>query len=199
MKIRPLLEKIVERSAPGRFPSYKKAHVVKSLEIASKGGIGRASLGTYLGLSEGVVRTLVRRLVEEELIEVSPKGISISNKGERFLDEIHSLIKMLEVPNTRDTVGIHNYAVLVKGAFNKVRLGVEQRDAALLVGARGATTIVYKKYLWIPGMNRKPEMELSEFIVKNLSPEEEDVVIIGTGDTVLTAEIGALSAAIDLA
>ena len=199
MKIRPLLEKIVERSAPGRFPSYKEAHVVKALELASKGGIGRASLGASLGISEGVVRTLVRHLLEEELIEVSPKGISISKKGERFLDEIHSIIKMVKVPNTTDTIGTYNYAVMVKGAFNKVRLGVEQRDAALLVGARGATTIVYKTYLWIPGMNRKPEMELSEFIEKNLFPEEEDVVIIGTGDTVLTAEIGALSAAICLA
>ncbi|MCJ7573115.1 hypothetical protein MUO93_02485 [Candidatus Bathyarchaeota archaeon] len=199
MNFKPILRRIVERSAPGRSPSFNEAHVVKALELASKGGIGRASLGACLGIGEGVVRTLIRHLFEEDLIEVSPKGVLTSKKGERFLTEIRSIIRMTGAPNTRDTVGAHNYAVLVRGASNKVRLGVEQRDAAILVGARGATTIVYKTGLWIPGMDRKPDVELSEFIETNLYPEEEDVVIIGTGDTVLDAEIGALSAAIDLA
>ena len=198
MEVRHLLEKIVERSAPGRFPSYNEAQVIKALELTSKSRIGRASLCISLGIGEGVMRTLVKHLLDERLIEVSPKGISISKNGQQFLDEIHSIIKTVEAPNTTDTVGTHNYAVLVKHAFNKIRLGVEQRDAALFVGSMGATTIVYNKGPWIPGMNRKPEKELSEYIEKNLSPEEGDVVIIGTGDTILSAEIGALSAAIEL-
>ena len=198
MTFKPTLRRIVERSAPGRTPSFNEAQVVKALELASKGGIGRASLGTSIGIGEGMVRTLIKHLSKEDLIEVSPKGVLTSKKGERFLTEIHSILRMTGIPNTIDTVGAHNYAVLVKGASKQVRLGVEQRDAAILTGARGATTIVYKKGLWIPGMDRKPDVKLSEFIENNLHPEEEDVVIIGTGDNVLDAEIGALSAAIDL-
>jgi len=198
MSFRTALRRIVERSAPGRAPSFGEAHVIKALELASGEGVGRAALSTRLGVGEGVARTLIRHLREADLIEVTARGLTTSRKGELLLGDIHAVIQRVGVaPATDDTVGGHNYAVLVRGAAARVRAGVEQRDAALLSGAKGATTIVYGDGARIPGMDRAPDLALRE-LVKGSSPRKGDVAIIGTGDSPLSAELGALSAALGL-
>ena len=68
--------------------------------------MGRAALGIRLGVGEGVVRTLLRRLASERLVEVSTKGITASEKGRRLLDDVHSIIVRGAIaPATEDTVG----------------------------------------------------------------------------------------------
>jgi len=198
MSFRATLRRIVERSAPGRAPSFSEAHVIKALELASGEGIGRATLSVKLGVGEGVVRTLIRHLREADLIEVTARGLTTSAKGESLLGEIHAVIQRVgEAPATEDTVGMHNYAVLVRGAAPRVRAGVEQRDAALLSGAKGATTIVYGDGARIPGMDRAPDPALQD-LIKSSNPKRGDVAIIGTADNSLSAELGALSAALGL-
>lgn len=198
MSFRTALRRIVERSAPGRTPSFGEAHAIKALELASREGIGRAALSVKLGVGEGVVRTLIRHLREADLIEVTARGLTTSAKGESLLGEIHAVIQRVgEAPATEDTVGMHNYAVLVRGAAPRVRAGVEQRDAALLSGAKGATTIVYGDGSLIPGMDRAPDPALRD-LIKGSNPKRGDVAIIGTADSSLSAELGALSAALGL-
>ena len=198
MSFRTALRRIVERSAPGRAPSFGEAHVIKALELASGEGIGRAALGARLGIGEGVARTLIRHLRDADLIEVTARGLTTSTKGDLLLGDIHAVIQRVgEAPATEDTVGRHNFAVLVRGAATRVRAGVEQRDAALLSGARGATTIAYGDDARIPGMDRAPDSALRE-LIKSSNPRSGDVVIIGTGDNPLSAELGALSAALGL-
>ena len=200
MSFKFLLRRVSEKVSPGRSPSYSEAQVLRALELSSGKGIGRASLGARLGIGEGVVRTLTRHLVIEGLVEISSQGITISKKGQRLLTEIHSLIpKGAEVPATNDVLGEHSYAVLVKGVAEKVRFGVEQRDAALLAGAMGATTIVFKgRSAVMPGMDREPSPSLFSFLFEGMRPTEGDVVILGTGDTLMKAQIGAYSAALTL-
>jgi len=200
MSFKPLLRRIAAKTSPGRSPSYGEAQVLIALELFSGNGIGRASLGARLGIGEGVVRTLTRHLVTEGLVTISPKGIAISKKGRRLLSEIHSLLPNgVEVPATNDVVGQHSYAVLVKGAAEKVRFGVEQRDAALLSGARGATTIVYTTSgVNIPGIDKDPTPPLTIFLEKEIKPYEGDVIVLGTGDTNIEAITGAYAAALTL-
>jgi predicted transcriptional regulator len=200
MSFKLLLRRVSEKVSPGRSPSYSEAQVLRALELSSGNGIGRASLGTRLGIGEGVARTLTKHLVTEGLIERSNRGITISKKGRKLLTEIHSLIPNgVEVPVTNDVLGEHSYAVLVKGVAEKVRFGVEQRDAALLAGAMGATTIVFKgRSAVMPGMDRDPSPSLLAFLIEGMRPAEEDVIILGTGDTLIEAQIGAYSAALTL-
>lgn len=200
MSFKLLLKRVSEKISPGRPPSYSEAQVLRALELSSGNGIGRASLGARLGIGEGVVRTLTKHLVTEGLVEISNRGIAISRKGRRFLTEIHSLIPNgVEVPTTNDVLGEHSYAVLVKGVAEKVRFGVEQRDAALLAGAMGATTIVFKgRSAVMPGMDMEPSESLLTFLNEGMKPAEGDVVILGTGDTLMEAQIGAYSAALTL-
>lgn len=200
MSFKPLLGRIAEKTAPGRSPSYGEAQALRALETVSRGWISRASLGEKLGMGEGVVRTLIRRLSGEDLIEVSTRGVSISKKGEMMLRDVHSFIAAGgEAPATGDTVGPWNYALLVKGGTRKVRFGLEQRDAALIAGARGATTIVFNQgTTTIPGIENGPSKPLLSFI-QSFRPEEGDVVLIGSADKLIEAEIGAYAAALTLA
>jgi len=200
MSFKPLLRRVAEKTAPGRSPSYGEARILRALEITSEGCIGRASLGTRLGVGEGVVRTLTRRLISEGLVDVSTRGISTSKKGQKLLKEAHAVIAAgVEAPSTEDTVGDHNYALLVRGAAPRVRFGVEQRDAALLAGARGATTIVFRKGVAIiPGIDRSPVPPLMTFLEEHFRLAEGDAIVIGTGDAAIDAETGAYSAALTL-
>jgi len=194
------LKRIAENSAPGRAPSYMEAQVMKALEIASESPVGRAALGRRLGLGEGVVRTLVKHMRVERLIEVTPQGIGVAEAGRVLLDEMRLRISGgLELPRSPDAVGKHNYAVLVHEASGRVRLGVEQRDAALMAGAKGATTAVYRGGVFIiPGMGRPLDVALTEALKGALTPGEGSVAIIGSGDSPIEAEIGAKAAALGL-
>jgi hypothetical protein len=199
MSFKSILRRILEKTSPGRSPSYSEAQVLKTLELTSKNWIGRTTLSSELGIGEGMARTLIRHLVREGFIEVSMRGITSSSKGRKLLDQVRvSITSGCEAIKTPDTVGEKNYAILVKNASDKVRNGLEQRDAALLAGSKGATTLVYYDSLWIPGMERKPDRELEKYILKEHRPEKGDVVIIGTGETLLKAELGAFSAALTL-
>ncbi len=200
MSFKLLLRRVAEKTVPGRSPSYGEAQILIALEITSEGDIGRAALGTRLGVGEGVVRTLIKRLISEGLVDVSTKGISTSKKGQKLLKEAHAVIAAgVEAQSTEDTIGDYNYALLIRGAASRVRFGLEQRDAALLAGARGATTIVFRNGMMsIPGMERTPAQSLLQFLEETFRLAEGDAVVIGTGDNAIDAETGAYSAALTL-
>ena len=78
-------------------------------------------------------------------------------------------------------------------------LGIEQRDAALIAGALGATTLICKGGgLLIPGTSEKLDPEINRLILTRLSPGEGDAIIVGSSDDPYLAELGAKSAALEL-
>ena len=195
-----VVNRLAAKIAPGRPPAYYEAHILKALElIGSEIGIGRHKLSKELGLGEGTIRTLVRRLRKEGLVKASRRGMTLTKAGIDVLSEFGSLIEATQLPETSLTVGPQNYAVLVRGVAELVKLGVEQRDAALLAGAKGASTLLYDgECLHMPGLKLDIVDPNSEFLLERLNPEPGDVIIIGTGDLLLSAEIGAKSAALKL-
>ena len=123
----------------------------------------------------------------------------MAKKGIRLLEEIHKEITTCELTHTEFTVGRSDYAVLVKSASGCVRYGVEQRDSALVAGAMGATTLVFDgERFHTPGIELFPTPELFSELKDKLEPKAGDVVIIGTADNQLHAEIGAISSALEL-
>ena len=198
-----LIRNIVRRVAPGRYASFTEAHVLKALEIvSSEPRIGRKSLGEALGLNEGVARTLLRHIKEANLIEVTKKGIKLSEQGTHTLAALQTFISGgIEVPRSALTIGAENYAVLIKGVKRFIRNGVEQRDAALKAGAMGATTLVFNgEKLTLPGMQEPPPKmeEVINLLLSRLKPMDGDVIIIGTASDILLAEMGAKTAALEL-
>jgi len=198
--VRPVetLYVLSEKAAPGRTPEFTPAHVLIALRVIREKNPGRKQLSADLSLGEGTVRNLLRRLTEESLVSSTRQGVVLAAEGEELLEELTNSIRGRLVPITRLTVGEYNHAVLVKGGSSKVRLGVEQRDHALISGASGATTLVFENGGFkVPALPDAVEKNVAESIT-GLRPEEGDAVVIGTADNAFLAELGAYSAGLAL-
>jgi hypothetical protein len=191
---------ISEKAAPGRPPAYSEAHVLRALVLIGAGkGIGRQQLSKELRLGEGTVRTLVNRMRGRGLLYTSRGGMTLTPEGQKLLTAFGEIFFAAEFPDTQLTVGSSNYAVLVKGAGRKIRRGVEERDAAIIAGAEGATTLVYDgERLQMPGMEMEIDSSTVDHIHKSLRPSKGDVIIIGSANDPFEAEMGAISAALKL-
>ncbi len=183
------------KTAPGRTPDYTPAHLLYALSLLHENRVGRKQLAELLRVGEGTVRTIISRLSDEGLIAISRPGITLSEEGVLFLSGLNEKIKWAIYPATELTVSDFNCIVLVRNASDKIRYGVEQRDQAMIHGAVGATTLQNIGGVWMmPGLNESAELEIDEM----WRPEDNDVVIIGSGVDEFTARHGALSAALML-
>ena len=81
-----------------------------------------------------------------------------------------------------------------------IKTGLEQRDYAILYGSSGCTTMIYKnKKIVFPGNEREcflKDSKTRNYIIENLCPEEEDVIIISSSDDPFVAEISAKNSAL---
>jgi len=197
------LERVAAKLAPGRAPYFIEAHLVKALvTIDSEGPVGRVKLSKTLGLGEGTVRTLIKHLENEGLIKTSKAGIILTNSGKKIASNIKSKIsRQIEVPRNPLTVGPFNIAVLIKNVSKAIKGGVEQRDAAIKVGALGATTLIYSRgKLNMPLVDEdifRDAPAFHEALISRFKPQENDVIIIGSANDKLTAELGALAATLE--
>jgi len=198
-----VLERAAAKLAPGRAPYFMEAHLVKTLmTIETEGPIGRVKLSKTLGLGEGTMRTLIRHFENEGLVETSKAGITLTKSGKNIASSLKSRIsEQIDVPRSSLTVGLYNVAVLVKNVAQAVKGGVEQRDAAIKMGASGATTLSYSH-----GKLRMPMVDedvfrdspiIREALVLKFKPLEGDVIIIGSADDRSTAQLAALAAALE--
>jgi len=201
MTIKKLLEGLLKEKAPGPSPSFSVFHVIKALELtAEEGPIGRGKISKRLGTGEGATRTLIDRLKDAGLIATSKPGCSLTGKGEKIWKEFQVIFpKKVELEKSELTLADYNIAVLIKGRGDRVKTGVEQRDAAVLTGARGATTLLFKNQTLIqPGISENVARDFPTAfnqITSRLELEDNDVVVVGSADTWEKAEYGALAAA----
>ena len=187
-----------QKTAPGRSPEFTPAYVLIALRVIREKSPGRKQLSADLSLGEGTVRNLLRRLTEDGLVSSTRQGVVLTTEGEELLEKLTLSIRGRPVPLTRLTVGEYNHAVLVKGGSSKVRLGVEQRDHALISGASGATTLVFENGGFkVPALPDAVEKIVAESIT-GLRPEDGDAVVIGTADNAFLAELGAYAAGLNL-
>jgi hypothetical protein len=196
-----IIERINKKIAPGRQPSYIGVHVIKALEIIdAEKTVGRLRLSKALGLGEGVTRTLIKHLKREKLIDISKAGVSFTEYGEKIFQDFRSKIgKKIEIPESSLTLGSFNVAILGRNLAQLVNDGLEQRDAAIKVGALGATTLIFKdNHLIMPKETSIQTNPLYRLLISRLNPDENDVIIIGSGNDYPTAEFGAMTAMYEL-
>ncbi|RMF32208.1 MAG: DUF4443 domain-containing protein [Candidatus Nitrosothermus koennekii] len=197
MKIEVLM-KVASRYAPSRVLSFELVHVFKALQLMHNTYASRALLSKELGLGEGSIKTLLKHMKMYDLIESSRKGSRLTRKGCEIYEEIRSIITdECELSRSSIALGRFNYAILLKDFSKAIKFGIEQRDAAIKVGALGATTLIYKDGKFT--MPKQFEDTLSndkhtKELLMNLKPEDNDVIIIGSADDKLIAELGAKNA-----
>lgn len=197
-KIKSFLEEIAGEKAPGPTPTFSVLHILRTLELVAEKPIGRGKLAEELKVGPGAVRTIITRLKSARLISTSRMGCKLTSKGEKILEEYRKNFEKVEIKQNKLINANYNFAILAKNCGEKIKSGIEQRDAAVKVGAKGAAVIIFKDGRFIiPSVSSdaaKDFPDLVEQLIKLLKPKENDVVIIGGGDTSNAAEYGAMAA-----
>ena len=197
------LRRVVGVKYLGPSPTFSELHVLRALLlIGEKGAIGRAALAESLGLGHGMVRTLIERLRSEHIIKVEREGCILTKKGLLLRDGFKaSIVLPQKIDAGRLAVDAHSAAILVRNAGQKVKIGLEQRDAAVRAGATGATTIILRKGKYVVPMSstdseREFPNEVWSTIKGILAPKDSDVIIVCSAKSEKEAEYGALAAAL---
>jgi hypothetical protein len=198
-----MLEKVASRYAPSRTLSFDAVHVFAALQLMGNNGrTSRNALCSGLVLGEGTVKTLVKHLKMQGLVETSNGGMKMTAKGKGICQGLLSAIPAeMSLPKCSVALSRFNYAVLVREFGFAIRLGIEQRDAAIKMGAVGATTLVFKdnKFVMSASSNDslKKDRHVRKMLIEKLNPREGDVIIIGSADSnQKTAELAAKNAAL---
>jgi hypothetical protein len=200
------LFKVAGKYAPSRNISFDVAHIFKALQLIEKRGhASRELLSRELALGEGVIKTLIKYLKMQNMIYTANSGTKMTEKGRSIFSHISSSITAeTNIPKCSVALGKFNYAVLLKQFNFAIKSGIEQRDAAIKMGAKGATTLLYKDRGFVmPSSDGtfnllQKEPEICKLLINRLQPiEEGDVIIIGSDDiTKRSAELAAKSAAL---
>jgi len=202
--IKKLLEELMKEKAPGPFPSFSILHLIKALELmAKKGPIGRGKLSKELRIGEGATRTLINRLKDAKIIVATKPGCSLTNKGEEIWKKLQSIFpQKVKLEKSELSLAPYEIAMLVRDCGHKVGSGMRQRDAAVMAGAEGATTLVFRgQKLILPTVSEDVAQDFPiafNQISGLLELKENDAVVVSSAETLEKAEYGALAAAMAL-
>jgi predicted transcriptional regulator len=180
----------------GADPSFSETHLLRALFIIDSGPVGRKNLVKLLGVGEGSVRTIIKRLTAEKLIESSKQGHTLTPNGRKAVDEkLKLMTKPVEFEATGLVEGCQSL-IIVRNARARVKDGVALRDIALKSGADGAILLVYDGALKFPtgGLDLSDYPEAKRRL-GGLELALGDAVVIGFGETPAKAEDGAVSVA----
>ena len=194
-----LIESFARPKGPGPSTTFSMSHIFYALELMAEKPIGRTKLAEKLNIGEGAIRTIISRLKDAGLVVTSKEGCNLTDKGLNVWEKFVKVFpKRIRIKKTPLTTSEYNYAFLVKNKGHKVKSGIDQRDAAIIGGARRAVAMVFKNgRLMIESCSNSIERdfpEASNRILKDLKPEDNDVIIIAGADNLLKAKRGAFAA-----
>ena len=193
------IENIVSQKAPGPSTTFTVSHIFFALDLMAVKPIGRNKLARKLEVGEGTVRTIINRLRNSDLIDTSKKGCNLTSKGLAIWKQFEDLFpRRIELGETELTNAKYNYAFLVKNSGHRVKSGIEQRDAAIIAGARQAAIVVSKQgHLTIESVSNRLEQEFpaaASQILNAIHPADNDVVVLVGADSIGKAKYGAFAA-----
>ena len=182
----------------GPIPKFGDYHVWKALYcIVKNSPLGRKSLASLLNIGEGSTRTILNMLQEDGMIAINKNGVSLTKKGTEIWKVVKMDLQVIEVPDL--TIGKVDCAVRIPGMAGCIRYGCEERDAAIKTGAAGATTLICSNnVLLFPGSHYLVDQKVENTLRNCFDISDGDVIIIGTATDARTAEIGAITAGLEL-
>ncbi len=167
--------------------------------------LGRKTLSKILRVTEGVVRSMVSRLEEQDYVSVDRAGVKVTSKGilelQRRLEKMH-IKGIKDFPHRELNIGPSSVAILISGATAKVTSGLEERDQAVRAGALGAITIIYSGGVYkMPRVYGNLEVEAPNWyraILDTFKPEDESCIVIVFGENYWVAVEAALTVAVKM-
>ncbi len=197
LRILDELKSALER-IPGPLPSFSLVHAVLMLLILEDGSVGRKRLSSLMGIGEGSVRSLIRRLKEIGLIDVDREGCSLTEKGKEAVKKIRKVMSGLTELKLR-MVDSATYAILLRGLEGKINV-LKMRDEAVRAGGEGAVILVQLEGTLMFPETMEPLMkyhsEDERILRDSLRPSNGDIIIIGLGKTVRESKVAAISVAL---
>lgn len=201
LTLKKLIITTADKKAPGPSTSFTSFHIYCALELLSQEPLGRNKLAGKLHVGDGAVRTIISRLKEAELISNTKEGCMLTEKGQKIWQQFEQVFpKRAEIPKTELTTSEFNYGFLVKDCADKIKSGIDQRDAAIIAGAKRAIVLVANNgCLHVASVEQCIEQEYPDAagqILKKVAPQNSnDVIIIAGAETLFKAKIGAFAAA----
>jgi hypothetical protein len=183
----------------GASPNFDVVHKVRAILALSRGPVGRKRLVKILGLGEGSVRTIIKHLSSEGLLESDRLGHTLSAQGERKAAQILGKISAPEEVDLSQVFGGRQAIVIVKNGREKIGNAIGLRDIALKAGADGAIIMFYDGALKFPGKDMKPTKypEISEPL-KELELKNGDAIVVSFAKNLNKAQDGATAAALKM-
>jgi len=190
-----------DKKAPGPSTTFTLFHIFCALECLAQGPFGRNKLADKLGVGDGAIRTIINRLKAAELISNTKEGCVLTRSGQEVWHQVEQVFpKRSEIPKTEITPSEFNYGFLIKDHGDSVKSGIDQRDAAIIAGAKRAIVLIVKQgHLHVASVDQCIEEKYTEAaaeILKRITPQNsKDVIIIAGAETPLKAKTGAFAAA----
>jgi predicted transcriptional regulator len=199
ISLKKFIQEVAGKKNPGPLTTFTVFHIFYALELMAQKPLGRDKLAKKLNVGDGAVRTIISRLKKAGLIETSEIGCSLTEKGLAVWRQFEQVFpKRTEIPKNELIGSEFNFAFLVKESGQRVRSGIDQRDAAIIGGARKAIVIVFKEgHLRIESVSDSLEKDYpnaARQILKEFAPEDDDAIIIAGADSALRAKRGAFAA-----
>ena len=193
------LHNIVTRKGSSKILTFSSPHVFKALQLLSKQKyVSRILFCNELHIGEGAVRTMIIHLKQYDLVDTVRAGTFLTLKGKNFVKKFSDTITS---QCTIDACNIarekYNHVFLVKNHAGIICNGMDQRDFAILYGAKSTTTLLFKNNQFVFPNESKDALaddsKTKEILLVKLMPEENDIVIIASSDDSFVAEISVIN------
>jgi DNA-binding MarR family transcriptional regulator len=197
--LKRFMQELSGKKAPGPSTTFTIFHLFYALELLSKEPLGRNKLAEKLKVGDGAVRTIISRLKEAGLIETSKTGCGLTDKGHAVWQQFEEVFpKQIDLAPSELNPSDCNHAFLIRNCGEKVGTGINQRDAAIIAGARKALVMVYRnRHLCIESISDSLEKQFPKAaaqILEQMKPQENDAIVVATAETPLKAKRGAFAA-----
>lgn len=182
----------------GPVPKFNDYHIWKAFQCLDETNpVGRKRLSQLLRIGEGSTRTILSMMQDQNMITIGKSGILLTETGAEFKKTVQMDVADVSISDL--TIGDRDCAVRVPKMARNVKYGCEERDAAIKSGATGATTLIYSNgKLIFPRSDYPVDPDVESKIRSVFSLKNDDVVIIGTGPTEESAEVGAVIAGLTI-
>ena len=197
-----ILQDIVSRKGSAKILTFSVPHVFKALQLLYRESfVSRASFCRQLHMGEGAVKTMIAHLKETSMVDSTKSGTFLTNKGKNFIKNLLDVISAeSDIRKCQIAQGKFNHALILKKYAFATRTGMEQRDYAILYGAMGATTLLYKEDRFVfPNETvdcLANDKKTRDALLSELHPENGDMIIIASATDPFVAEIAAKNSAL---
>lgn len=199
------MRRISSTKPKGPSRTFSELETIRAIQLLGERRVlGRTLLSRLLKTGSGAIRTLIGNLEKEKILVVERSGCRLTEKGLNIYRQITKKIPLIsQIDAGRLSVAKFDAAAIVKEASNLIHRGIEQRDAAIRVGAKGATTLKYEDgRFMLPMGSRNCARDFPDGVWSRLeetfNPESGDVIVVSSADDADVALYGALAGALSL-